>query len=118
MARSNKAARQRNAKGRLNRREKGASRSGPPTASGIQRISAEELVIPDGSCLRNPARPKARFATEAKARLALDQAQRQRARMGSGHMEKRYYACPEDRGCGGFHLTSRETYDDAWKRTP
>lgn len=115
MARSNKAARQRNARGRLNRREQGSSRA--PGNRSIQRLDVSDMVIPDGSCLRNPARPKAKFDTEEKASIALEQAQRMRARMGSGHVEKRYYKCPDDRGCGGFHLTSRETYDeDAWKK--
>jgi len=114
MGRSNKAARQRNARGRLDRREKGASRSLGNRS--IQRLDVSDMVIPDGTCLRNPARPRAMFRTEASAKVALEQAQRMRARMGSGHVEKRYYACPEDRGCGGYHLTSRETYDEnAWR---
>ncbi len=115
MARSNKAARQRNTKGRLNRREKGASRI--PANRSIQRLDVSDMIIPDGTCLRNPQRPKAMFRTEENAKIALEQAQRMRARMGSGHVEKRYYACPEDRGCGGYHLTSRESYEDAWTRT-
>lgn len=116
MGRSNNAARQRNAKGRMNRREKGASR--PPSVKGIPpRIELSDLVMPDGRCSRNPRRPKDIFMTEEKAKRALEQAQRTRIRMGSGHMEKRYYLCKVDEGgCGGHHLTSREEYTLAWKR--
>lgn len=117
MGRSNNSARQRNAKGRLNRREKGASRLPAAGVRSVPRANAEDLVIPDGSCLRNPRKPKAKFNTETKAATALRQAQAQRTRMGTGHVEKRYYLCPESEGgCGGYHLTSREEYDPAWKR--
>lgn len=117
MGRSNKAARTRNAKGRLNRREKGGVRMGPPINHSIERVSAEDLIVPDGSCLRNSRKPKAKFNTEAKAKAALIQAQKMRSRMGSGHVEKRYYLCPADEGgCGAYHLTSRETYDNLWKK--
>lgn len=116
MGRSNRAARTRNAKGRLNRREKGAPRRERGNMT-IQRVEAEDLIVPDGMCLRNPRKPKAKFDTEAKAGAALRQAQRMRARQGSAHVEKRYYPCPEaEGGCGGYHLTSRESYDPAWKR--
>lgn len=49
--------------------------------------------------------------TEADANKALAQAQADRARRGSQHVEKRAYACPPG-GCGGYHLTSRETFVD------
>jgi len=78
------------------------------------RIRVDMLVMPDGACPRPGRRPKARFLTEEKAAQALKQAQQQRARIGSGHVEKRYYACPEV-GCGGYHLTSRETYEERAK---
>lgn len=111
MGRSNAAARRRN--NRMNRREKGAPR--PKTT--IPRVAAEDLVIPDGQCLRNPRKPKAKFNTPEKAATALRQAQAQRKRSGAGHMEKRYYPClAEEGGCGGYHLTSRESYDPLWKR--
>lgn len=74
------------------------------------RESVEDLIIPDGTC-RFQGRPKARFATREKAQTALSRAQRDRARTGSGHVEKRVYACPEG-GCGGWHLTSREAYSE------
>lgn len=114
MGRSNKAARRRNSKGRLDRRQKGAPRM--PKRKLVERVAPEELVLPDGQCtFRNPRKPKARFATEEKAAKALRQAQQQRARSGSAYVEKRYYACPEG-GCGGYHLTSRESYDErAWR---
>ena len=69
----------------------------------------ENLVVPDGQCSFKSRRPKARFATEEKAAQALKQAQKKREAVGSGNVEKRYYACPEG-GCGGYHLTSREEY--------
>lgn len=72
------------------------------------RVKLEDIVLPDGRCGR-----KARFATKDKADAALRQAQHERARRGSTHVEKRYYRC--DR-CDGYHLTSREAYDaNAWK---
>lgn len=117
MGRSNKAARQRNS--RLNRRERGASR--PPSVRDtlIPRVDVSQLVMPDGRCTRNPRRPKDIFLTEEKARRALVQAQQTRARMGSGHMEKRYYRCEaSEGGCGGHHLTSRDEYDPNLRRTP
>ncbi len=99
---------------RLARRVKGEGR--PPKITTTPRVQVEDLVLPDGQCRFQGKRPKARFATQAKARKALEQAQRQRAKTGSGHVEKRFYPCPEG-GCGGYHLTSRETYDEeAWKR--
>lgn len=115
MPRRNDRARQRNIKGRLNRRQKGEPRL--QTAHEIPRIPLEDLVLPDGQCFfPNRNRPKAMFATRQKAQKALDQAKLQRTRSGSAHVEKRYYACPEG-GCGGYHLTSREEYDEgAWKR--
>lgn len=116
MGRSNQAARARNR--RLNRREKGASRHEIPKERTIKRVDASDLIVPDGRCLRNSRKPKARFDTEEKAKAALEQAQLMRRRMGAGHAEKRYYACPADEGgCGGYHLTSRESYDPLWKRS-
>jgi hypothetical protein len=113
VGRSNQAARQRNR--RLDRRVKGESRRSLNPA--IPRVDAAALIIPDGSCTRNPRRMKAKFNTEEKAAAALRQAQQQRIRRGSGHMERRYYLCHESEGgCGGYHLTSREEYDPAWKR--
>lgn len=94
---------------RLDRRDRGAIR--PPRAD-IQRISLTDLVLPDRQCLfQNPRRPKASFATQEKAERALIQAQQERARRGSAHVEKRVYRCPEG-GCGGWHLTSRESFDE------
>lgn len=73
----------------------------------------EKMVVPDGQCrMFGAVKPKARFATEEKAAQALRQAQKTRARQGTGHVEKRFYPCPEG-GCGGFHLTSREAYDES-----
>lgn len=109
MPRSNNNVRRKNAKGRLSRREKGASR--PPVRQ-QPRVRVEEMVLPDGQCTFQSAnRPKARFDSKEKAEVALRQAQRQRARTGSGHVEKRTYRCPEG-GCGGWHLTSRDAWDE------
>lgn len=120
MGRSNNSARQRNSKGRLNRRQQGEARR--PADRAVPRVAIDQMVMPDGTCLRNSQRPKAKFDTAQKAQKALEQAQRQRARAGSGHVEKRFYLCrdvvgmnddgtPRIVGCGGYHLTSREEYD-------
>ena len=78
------------------------------------RVKVEDLILPDGQCTFQGRRPKARFGTKEKADRALAQAQKQRARVGSGHVEKRVYKCPEG-GCGGYHLTSREVYEEKRK---
>lgn len=98
---------------RKDRRIKGEPRA--PKAPRYARVEVEDIVMPDGRCDFGVKRPKARFSTEAKAAKALEQAKRQRARNGTGHAEKRYYACPEG-GCGGYHLTSREAYIDGPRR--
>lgn len=90
------------------RRAREAARQAPKRAKDIRREPLEALVLPDGQCT---LRPKARFATEEKAARALASAQRDRARKGSSRVEKRYYKCPEE-SCGGYHLTSRETYTE------
>lgn len=115
MGRKNDRVRAANSRGRMNRGRKGEAPT--PQVKALPRVPIDELVLPDGQCrFQSPRRPKARFATEEKAKKALKQAQANRARMGTGHVEKRYYACPEG-GCGGFHLTSRETFDEGvWKR--
>lgn len=111
MARKNNNVRRSNTKGRLPRRQRGErpAKISVPTP----RNPVEDMIIPDGQCtFMNPRKPKARFATPEKAAKALRQAQRLRARTGSKHVEKRYYRCPEG-GCGGYHLTSREQFDDS-----
>jgi hypothetical protein len=114
MGRKNDNVRRKNVKGRMDRRERGASPFQPVKQQ--PRVPLEELVLPDGMCMfQTKRRPKARFATEEKAQKALRQAQQQRARTGSAHVEKRYYQCPEG-GCGGFHLTSREAYDEGQRK--
>lgn len=114
VGRKNNSVRRSNSAGRR-RREKGESNV--PRVPAIARVDVEDLVLPDGQCrFQSPRRPKARFATEEKAAKALKQAQLQRTRLGNGHVEKRYYRCPEG-GCGGFHLTSREQFDERiWKQ--
>lgn len=110
MPRKNNSARRRNQGGFRNRRQKGQPRVPDPK---IPRVKVEDLVLPDGQCnFPNPRKKKAFFATAEKAARALRQAQHQRARTGSRHVEKRFYKCPEG-GCGGYHLTSRETFDES-----
>lgn len=110
MGRKNSSVRRSNSAGRR-RREKGEPKI-PPQRQ-IARVDVTELVLPDGQCrFQSPRKPKARFATPEKAAAALKQAREQRFRMGNtGHIEKRYYACPEG-GCGGYHLTSRSEFDE------
>lgn len=114
MGRKNSNVRRKNVKGRLDRRERGLPPIKPMTQQ--PRVSVEDLVLPDGQCrFQTKRKPKARFATAEKAQRALIQAQQQRARTGSPHVEKRYYKCPEG-GCGGYHLTSREAYDEGQRQ--
>lgn len=75
----------------------------------IPRVQPTQMVIPDGRCPGRAGKP--RFATEEKAEKALRQAQANRARVGSAWVEKRYYECPVT-GCGGYHLSSREAFDE------
>lgn len=75
------------------------------------RIPVEKLIMPSGQCSFQSKRSKAIFATKEIANEALKQAQLKRAKTGSGHVEKRVYACPEG-GCGGYHLSSRESFDE------
>ena len=69
--------------------------------------------MPKGKCYFRSRYGKLIF-TEAEAGKALRQAQANRERHGSGHREERTYACPEG-GCGGWHLTSRKTYEERGK---
>ena len=72
-------------------------------------VPLTQMVLPSGTC---PSR-KLRFATEADAIKALAQAQQRRAYLRSGAVEQRYYGGPTDpcrRGCGGYHLTSRQEW--------
>lgn len=113
MSRKNNNVRSKNAKGRLNRRDHGSNRA--PIRQ-QPRVRSEDMILPDGQCtFQSNNRPKARFADKMKAEAALRQAQRQRARTGSGHVEKRTYKCPEG-GCEGWHLTSREAFDDGVRK--
>lgn len=112
MGRKNNNVRRSNDRGRLQRRQRGERpiKAVGPTAPLGGDLS--KIILPDGQCTAFSIRPKARFATEEKAAAALRQAQKVRARQGSTHVEKRFYPCPEG-GCGGFHLTSREAYDES-----
>lgn len=114
MGRKNSKVRRANDRGRLARQ---AAEAVGGRGALLPRTKVEDLVLPDGQCsFQSPRFPKARFATEAKAAKALAQAQATRARRGSTHVEKRYYACPEG-GCGGYHLTSRDEFDEnLWRQ--
>lgn len=112
MSRKNGNVRRSNDRGRLARRNAELA----PKVKEQPRIRIEDLVLPDGQCKHFTKRPKARFATKHKADKALAQAQQQRARIGSGHVEKRVYQCPKG-GCDGWHLTSREAFDEStWQQ--
>jgi hypothetical protein len=73
----------------------------------------ETLVVPHGKCFYRSRKGKMIF-TQNEAEKALRQAQADRVRRGSAYVEKRVYECPEG-GCGGWHLTSRETWVDREK---
>lgn len=90
-----------------------AQERGIKTRPDVQ-VNVEKMVTPDGKCYRQSRSGKDIFLTEDKARRALKQVQAQRRRSGTGHVEKRYYPCPEG-GCGGYHLTSRESYEERGK---
>lgn len=117
MGRKNRNAHQRNIKGRLDRRQKGQPRPPAKTTGTAYRPSVDDIVMPDGQCFFYGRKPKAKFATEAKAARALEQARlrRQYTNAPIERTEKRYYRCPEG-GCGGWHLSSRGSFDEAaWK---
>lgn len=84
---------------RSNRRRRGTSGHGRTHSP----RSLDDLVLPDGKCGR-----KFRFATKEKAAKALRQAKARRP-PGDPHTEKRTYKCKR---CDGWHLTSREFYDE------
>lgn len=71
----------------------------------------ERLIVPTGKCFFRSRRGKLIFPDEAAARKALQQAKAARQRAGSPYAERRVYACPTG-GCDGWHLTSRETYQE------
>lgn len=73
-------------------------------------IPIEKIVVPKGRCTFRSRHGKLRFSAEDVQR-ALKQAQHNRKVKGSTHAEARYYQCPPG-GCGDFHLTSREAYQD------
>lgn len=108
MPRKNSRVGRSNDRGRIARQKHSELKT---TLSKRLRLDPDRIVVPDGQCSFMARRPKARFATEAKAKIALAQAQKNRERMGSGNVERRYYACPEG-GCSGYHLTSRSEYEE------
>lgn len=112
MGRKNDRVRRSNDRGRLARRQRGERPIKVTGPTSVPDADLSKIVLPDGQCTVFSIRPKARFATREKAAAALAQAQKVRARQGSLHVEKRFYPCPEG-GCGGFHLTSREQYDES-----
>lgn len=111
MGRKNSNVRRSKDRGRRARQE--AEQRGFKTRRDVQ-INVERMVTPDGRCHFRSRFGKDIFLTKEKAERALKQVQAQRIRSGTGHVEKRYYKCPEG-GCGGYHLTSRETYEERGK---
>jgi len=75
------------------------------------RDPLDQLVLPVGRCFFKSRKGKLTFATEADAEKALKQAAAKREHQLNGHVESRFYPCPPD-GCGGFHLTSRDEYEE------
>lgn len=114
MSRKNRNVRRSNDKGRRARQKLAGL---PKEPVRVSRRLEGDFIIPDGRCnWKNPARPKLRFATEEKANQALRAAQKRRAALRSGHTEKRVYKCPEG-GCGGWHLSAREQFDESLAKT-
>ena len=70
-----------------------------------------KLVLPTGKCYFRSRHGKLIFKTAQQAQSALNQAASKRRYQANGHVEKRFYPCPEG-GCGGFHLTSRDEYEE------
>lgn len=81
---------------------------GPPPAP------VEKMILPTGRCYFRSKAGKLIFKTEKLAQQALRQAKNKRKYQANGHVECRYYPCPPG-GCGGYHLTSRETYEERGK---
>lgn len=77
-------------------------------------VSIEKMVLPTGRCYFRSKGGKLIFKTEAEAAAALRQANAKRRVQSNGHVECRFYACPEG-GCGGFHLTSRAEFQERGK---
>lgn len=75
----------------------------------------EKMVLPTGRCHFRSRYGKLIFKTEKLAQAALEQAKTKRKYQANGHVESRYYACPPG-GCGGFHLTSRDNYEERPQR--
>lgn len=75
-----------------------------PVARHVIPVDITRMVIPTGKC-----GTKLRFGDEADAKVALAQAQQRRKRFNNQDQEKRYYSCKR---CEGFHLTSRESWQE------
>jgi hypothetical protein len=83
-------------------------------ASSAAPLPLDKMVLPKGRCFYRSRSGKLIFVTEKDAQTALRHAQQKRKTQPNGHVESRYYECPEG-GCGGFHLTSRETFEERGK---
>lgn len=75
-----------------------------PVQKHVIPVDIARMVVPTGKC-----GSKLIFGTKEDAKVALAQAQQRRKRFNNQDQEKRYYSC--DR-CEGFHLTSRETWQE------
>jgi hypothetical protein len=106
---------------RKNHRPNRPQRRRVPVDQGVPRalrgvsakpVPIDKMVLPKGRCFFRSKKGKLIFSTKADAEKALVQAKANRKRQtANGHVECRFYECPEG-GCGGFHLTSREQYED------
>lgn len=74
----------------------------------------DSMIIPDGKCTLH-RRQKDRYDTKAKAKEAMAQINHQRKNFPDSRKIKRVYLCPAET-CGGWHLTSREAYDEEQAR--
>lgn len=104
---------------RRGQRRRISDESGMPRAlrpSAPTPLPLSQMVLPAGRCYYKSKYGKLIFKTEDDAKTALKHAQTKRKRYQSnnGHVETRYYPCPEG-GCGGFHLTSRERFEERGK---
>lgn len=84
-------------------------RAAPPRV----HLPLQNLVVPDGKCpLR---RGKDRYETREKAQAAMRRINQSLALASDSRKIKRVYQCPEET-CLGWHLTSREEYDEETAR--
>lgn len=106
----------RNHRPQKSKRTRAMAQAAPPTtpkgsyrANVAANLADIAKVKVEGRCPTG----KLRYPTEEEAAKALVLAKKKRDRAGQAHVEKRFYGGPKDpctRGCGGYHLTSREAF--------